>query len=250
MVNAGKFISRGEWVHPTVNVNTIEMIVNIEGSWSIREGERRFDITPGTVLILEPGIEHGGIGTVSEKVMFYWIHLNPPCPMLADLERFFPLREPLQTVILCQQILHYQELHFADDVKDSLLHVLLAELVSQYHAGSGESALAWRIREWIRINADRAVTAPEAAEHFGYNEDYISRLMRRFYGKGLKAIISEYKVSHIKYQLLETDKTLAQIADASGFTDYKLFLKFFRYHAGCTPSEFRQAYYAGHTNNR
>ena len=46
------------------------------------------------------------------------------------------------------------------------------------------------------------------------------------------------------------DYSLAEIADETGFTDYKLFLKFFRYHAGCTPSEFRKVYYAGHTNNR
>ena len=139
---------------------------------------------------------------------------------------------------------------FPDDVRDSLLHVLLAELMSQCHTDSGESALAWRIREWVRINADRAVTVPETAEHFGYNDDYVSRLLRRYYGKGVKAIISEYKLNRIKYLLLESDKTLAEIADETGFSDYKLFLKFFRYHAGCTPSEFRQVYYAGHTNNR
>ena len=50
--------------------------------------------------------------------------------------------------------------------------------------------------------------------------------------------------------LLETEHTLAEVADLSGFTDYKLFLKFFKYHEGMTPTEFREVYYSQHTNNR
>ena len=250
VINAGKFTSRGAWVHPTTTISTTEIIVNTEGRWSMREGERQYEVAPGCVLILEPGVEHGGILPTEERVTFYWIHVGRQCPILPELERFFSLREPLQTALLCQQILYYMEMGFPDDVRDSLLHVLLAELMSQCHTDSGESALAWRIREWVRINADRAVTVPETAEHFGYNDDYVSRLLRRYYGKGVKAIISEYKLNRIKYLLLESNKTLAEIADETGFSDYKLFLKFFRYHAGCTPSEFRQVYYAGHTNNR
>ena len=57
-------------------------------------------------------------------------------------------------------------------------------------------------------------------------------------------------MTHIKRLLLETEHTLAEVADMSGFTDYKLFLKFFRYHEGMTPTEFRKVYYSQHTNNR
>lgn len=42
---------------------------------------------------------------------------------------------------------------------------------------------------------------------------------------------------------------MQEIAAKSGFSDYKLFLKYFRYHEGVTPSEFRSAYYKIHTNN-
>ena len=66
---------------------------------------------------------------------------------------------------------------------------------------------------------------------------------------GLKAVISEYKMNRIKQLLLESERSLQEIASKSGFSDYKLFLKYFRYHEGVTPSEFRSAYYKIHTNN-
>jgi len=249
--SAGKFTSRGEWIHPTITLSTTEIIINTAGHWEIDEGEEHFSLEPGSVLFLKPGIEHGGTAAVSGRVSFYWIHMKNFFFENPELARQFSLREPLHVSLLCQQLLHYREMGFGEDVTNRLLYVLLMELTSQCRISShDESALAWRIREWIRINSDRLVSAPETADHFGYNEDYISRLMRRYYGSGLKAMISEFKVNHIKVMLLETELTLAEIADAAGFSDYKLFLKFFKYHAGMTPSEFRKVYYAIHTNNR
>ena len=41
-----------------------------------------------------------------------------------------------------------------------------------------------------------------------------------------------------------------RMAKAAGFDDYRAFLKFFRYHEGLTPTEFRNLYYNTHTNNK
>jgi len=251
LVSAGKFTSRSAWIHPTITTETTEIIVNTDGCWRIREGDAQYTLKPGTVLVLKPGVEHGGMEAVNERISFYWIHIADFPAETEELSKTFTLREPLHVSLLLGQLLHYREMGFGEDVTDRLLYVLLSELVSQSRAdGENESALAWRIREWIRINADQPISAPDVAEKFGYNEDYVSRLLRRYYGGGLKTVISEFKVNQIKYLLLETDHTLAEIADAAGFADYKLFLKFFKYHAGMTPSEFRQVYYAIHTNNR
>ena len=66
----------------------------------------------------------------------------------------------------------------------------------------------------------------------------------------LKSIIDEKRLHEIKRMLLESEWTLMQIADRVGMQDYKLFLKFFKYHEGITPTEFRRLYQAMHTNNR
>ena len=134
---------------------------------------------------------------------------------------------------------------------DALISVLLAELTRQSHKENDNTApLAIRVREWVRINSDRRLDVGQIADHFGYNPDYLCRLIRANYGCSLKELIAEHKMNDIKKQLLNTDHTLLQIASDLGFADYKQFLKFFRYHQGMTPTEFRSVYYSTHTNNR
>ncbi len=251
-VIAGKFTSRAEWIHPTITVPTTEIIILTDGIAYIEEEGEQYTLTPGSVLFLAPDKEHRGYAPSTAPVSFYWIHMDG-FDAFADNApaKHFTLKEPHHVSILCRQLMHYKSRGADNEILDSLLHVLLHDLAIQSHTNdNSESALTERIREWIRINIDRSVTAPDVAAKFGYNEDYISRLCKRHYGCGLKALIVEMKIGRIERLLLETSLTLAEIADATGFSDYKLFLKFFKYHTNMTPSDFRHIYYAIHTNNK
>jgi len=250
LVWAGRFTSREEWIHPEATLETTELIIVTEGTVSIEEGETRYALTKNSVLFLRPGIPHRGYQTSTERTSFYWMHLKHFDAVDWETKRYFTLPEPHRACMLFRQILSFMTDGFGDDVRDRLTYVLLAEL-SRQSAGSGrEGAPAFRIREWIRINSDRALSASDVARHFSYNEDYISRLLKRYCGCSLKTLISRMRMDHVRYLLAETDLTLAEIGDRSGFADYKQFLKYFKYHEGCTPSEFRKTYCSIHTNNR
>lgn len=249
---AGKFTSRGVWIHPRISTETSEIIIVTDGCVMIEESGIRYELTPGAVLFLEAGTEHKGYEESDIRTSFYWIHMHG-----YDINddgapgKSFMLRDKNNVSILCRQLLHYNSLGSGTEIVNSLLRVLLYELSLQSHTDDdSENALARRIKEWIRINSDRMISAADVAEKFGYNEDYVSRLMKRHYGSGLKAQINLHKMQLIKWYLLEGDYSLAQTADAVGFADYKLFLNYFRYHEGMTPSEFKRTYYAIHTNNR
>ncbi|MBQ8551399.1 MAG: helix-turn-helix transcriptional regulator [Clostridia bacterium] len=249
---AGKFTSRGEWIHGSISVPTTEIIIVTDGCVKLEENGIRYDLTPGAVLFLDSDTPHRGYEPTLERVSFYWIHMKGyDCHADSAPEKHFTLREPYHVSILCRQLLHYNTIGSDSEITSSLLRVLLHELSLQSRGDDESSnALARRINEWIRINADRSITAPDVALKFGYNEDYISRLLKQHYGIGLKAQIDGHRLRLIKRYLLESDLTLAEIADTVGFSDYKLFLKFFKYHAGMTPGEFKRIYYAIHTNNR
>lgn len=248
---AGKFTSRGEWIHPSVSCPTTEIIIVTEGSFKLSENGQEYDMTAGNVLFLAPDLLHSGVSPVNEKVSFYWIHMTGfDMYRTGAPAKFFSLREPHHISILCRQLLHYSATSEGSDVPDKLLSVLLYELARQSAEDDSENALVSRMYEWIRINSDRNVTPKLVAEKFGYNEDYVSRLFKRHFGVGIKSRINELKLGLIKKYLLETDMTLAEIADAVGFTDYKLFLKYFKYHTDMSPGKFKKAYYAIHTNNK
>ncbi len=250
--SGGYFTSRSEWIHPDRRIDSYELIVVTEGSVSIMEEDARFVLTSGMMLLLQPGVRHFGFAPSLEKVSFYWLHFN----LLQTEERLLPekwvvLQDLYSVSLLCRQLLHYEKEQHESTVCDALLHVLLSEVKRQ---GSDRylapDSLVLRIREWIRINSDREMTISKVSAHFGYNEDYLSRLFYKYFGHGLKFEIDSMKLGEIKSLLLNTDLTLGEIAQKRGFSDYKLFLKFFKYHEGISPTEFRKHYRSVHTNNR
>jgi len=245
----GKFTSRGEWSHPERKNATHEWIVVTEGEAWIEVGETLYRLKAGSVLFLEAGRLHRGVGISKERVSFFWIHYHGDA--LLPGNPCFSLCDPYAVWLLCRQLLHYSRTEAAGAVSDALLLVLLTELDLQSRQTQIVShALAARVREWIRINIDRSIDAREVAAQFGYHVDYLSRVLRGAYGNGLKAEIDSSRMREIKRLLLESDLTLTEIADRVGMQDYKLFLKFFKYHEGVTPTEFRKIYPYFHTNNR
>ena len=250
--NGGRFTSREEWIHPERIGTSFELIVVTEGCVRIEEEGRRFSLTEGEILLLEPGKRHRGWQASVERVSFYWLHFEDFDLRLADgIEKSMHPVDPYSVTLLCRQLLRAATLGYDASIQHALLHALLGELAMQGRSMRGEGcSLAARVREWIRINADRDLTVVDVSAQFGYNVDYLSRLFSKCYGHGLKAEIDGMRLSEMKRLLLETDLTLEQIADRSGRGDYKLFLKFFKYHEGITPTEFRGLYSKLHTNNR
>ena len=244
--NGGLFTSRGEWIHPEATNRSTQIILVTDGEFELEENGEIYQLAPGKGIFLDAGIPHRGVESNDSRVSFFWFHFA-----IDELPKVkcFTLRDHFPVILLCRQLLHYAELRFDPIVTDSLMRVLLAEILSQIVLDESEHALVSKICEWIRINSDRTLNAPEISERFGYNEDYISRLLKTHTGHTLKSMIDEYKMNRIKALLLETEKTLSDISAHTGFKDYKLFLKFFKYHEGVTPTEYRSIYYRVHTNN-
>jgi len=252
-IACGQFTSRdSSWVHPQRRISSLECILVTKGEVYILEEQECFCLKEGDALFLEPNRLHVGYEASSSKVSFFWLHMTPFAIEERETpKKHFSLCEPYSVSLLCRQLLHYSSQSYPQHVCDALLSVLLAELTHQSHEGNDAAApLAIRVREWVRINSDRRLDVGQIADHFGYNSDYLCRLIRANYGCSLKGLIAECKMNDIKNQLLNTDYTLLQIASNLGFADYKQFLKFFRYHQGMTPTEFRAVYYSTHTNNR
>ena len=251
--NAGKFTSRNEWIHHESKNETTELIVVTEGSFKLEvdyeEGSELFELEAGDILYIDANRQHRGVGNSDERVSFYWLHFWLPEGGDAGI-RHLRLGDVYSVTLLCRQILHYAEKRPGAEVMDSLLCVLNAEIESQNIKRVPPDSLAEKVVEWVRINSDRQISPADVSERFGYNEEYISRLLRRKYGSGLKQMIVDRRMDYLKFLLTEREFTLTEIADRGGFADVKLFLKFFAYHEGITPTRFREVYKNGHTNNR
>ena len=248
---AGIFSSRGEWTHPRRRMSTYEYIFVTQGKAFIEEDGRQFVLRQGELLRLDPELEHFGFQPSLEPVSFIWMHFYGQIDPSRLPKHIKPDCAPRLTVLL-HQLLHYaNNKNYPKLAADCTVRIILTELCTEFgRLESPTPSLYGRICEWCRTNSDKKLTASEVANHFGYNKDYLNRMFVKFGGKGLKEYINDRRMDGIRSKLLSEGLTLKQIAEASGFEEYKDFLKFFRYHEGITPTEYRNLYYKTHTNNK
>lgn len=243
---AGKFISDGEWIHPARRIDTYEIMFVISGTVYIAEDGVSYQLKENDMLLLEPMRHHFGYRH-SRNTSFFWIHFtcdrkfDPTC-------KYRHISEPYNLLLLFKQILHYRSENQTSECLDYLTRVLLFEVVSIQ--GQESSRLVAEISAWIAANRDMRLSVEQISARFDYNADYISRLFKTHYGNSLKEYINEIRIRYIKQLLLTREKSLSEVANLAGFTDYKYFLKFFKYHEGITPTQFLSSYPNIHINKK
>ena len=241
--NIGLFDTDTEWIHPTVTVDSYELILPLVGDVRIREGERYFCVRPGEMILLDPYVEHGGYERNTGRTSFYWLHFYTNdigawgIPKLAAA--------PHNGERVMREIMHLWQTDRA------LTELTLAKLLLENRTrGEYKSRLAYEVREYLRIHAREALRVSDVADRFGYSADHLSRLYRREFGHDLKEGIVRQRLGYIESLLVNTNYSIKEIAAMSGFEDENIFVKFFKYHEKITPLSYRNRFFGIHMNNR
>lgn len=252
----GQFVSKDEWQHPNVTLQSFEFIYMTEGIGYFFIGDERISLSAGDMLLFPCDVPHGGYRKSEGRVSFIWLHVissdNDTAEYLNSLPHTLRSVDRTQMPTQMRQLLHRAN-HQAytkeiNDLSASLIAMEYSLWAKELDNEGSHAPLLNRIKEWIRINSDRAITVSEIAEEFSYNEDYLTRYFGRHSGISLKKYIDEMRMNRMRSLLLTTDMPLKAIASESGFEDYKGFLKYFTYHEGISPTEFRKSCYKVRTN--
>jgi AraC-like DNA-binding protein len=209
--------------------------------------ENDVDYTIGSdeFLLLEPFVGHHGY-QMSTNTQFYWFHISD-FPEGLKKEKTKKVNSSYNLMILFRQLLHYQEARAPQESLNYLARLILLELYAGTVTKTG-SRVADQVAAWISANRNTLLKSTTVADFFGYNEDYLNRLFKKTFGKTLKQYMDDVRMDYIKKQLLIDGLSLTQVAMMAGFEEYKYFLKYFRYHEGMTPTEFRASFSKTHVN--
>ena len=111
---------------------------------------------------------------------------------------------------------------------------------------SDEHSLPSRMVEaldsYIRENVGDEISNTEIGAIFGYHPFYVSRMLKDKKGMTLRQYIIAYRLKAAKRMLELTKKSMAEIAEETGFTDASYFTKTFRQTFGMTPKEWRNKF--------
>lgn len=138
-----------------------------------------------------------------------------------------------------------------DALSESFIKVLFQELIlfiircQRYEKNvikeiDVDNSLIQEIATYIYNNYDKSIYLDEVAAKFNISRSYLSKKFKTITGFGFKEYLVNIRIKQACKYLLETDKTITDIAFLCGFNDSNYFGDAFRHIKGMAPNKFRK----------
>ena len=153
-------------------------------------------------------------------------------------------------IVLCQKLMmEYSSPHPDPLLLKILFLQLLREVASQVEINNSDKEITsthgqyrqiiLEHQKWMQENPTASFDMEEAAGRINVSYSFFSRLFKSITGEKYSAYAVKVKLNHVKLQLLDTNKTVAEIAADCGFSDPNYLYTLFKKRVGCTPTEYR-----------
>lgn len=124
-----------------------------------------------------------------------------------------------------------------------LIQEIVAAVESKRASRSKTNELAARILSHLHEHyGDSGMSLNELADRFGISQGHLSKIFKEYAGVNFVDCLIAVRMDAARTLLLESELTVNQIAERSGYANLSSFLRSFKKHNGMTPSEYRQTY--------
>ena len=96
------------------------------------------------------------------------------------------------------------------------------------------------LTRYLQEHLAEEISLSVLAEQFHLNPQYISQLFKSEIGVNFLAYLTNIRMEKAKKLLLTTSLSIAEVAEQSGYGDYRVFTKVFKKSEGVTPSQYRR----------
>lgn len=171
-------------------------------------------------------------------------HPDPPAVILSKCSEG-PARI-MDSILHIQQLLKSGEEFMEIDIRIAAMEIwkLTFRRLKQSTAVSSASYLAndrlKSIISYIHEHFDEKLTLDDIAVQVSLSRSECSRFFKKTAGQSLFEYLNDYRLSKSIDMLRDTDLSIAQIADASGFCNQSYYTDAFRKKIGLTPRRFRE----------
>ena len=94
--------------------------------------------------------------------------------------------------------------------------------------------------EYLHEHFDEEISAGKLAKLAGVSAIRFARLIRRIFRLTPSQLVTQTRLAAASEMLMESDRSIVEIANACGFSDHSAFTRAFRAATGVTPSQYRQ----------
>lgn len=132
-----------------------------------------------------------------------------------------------------------------DKAIKSINQVSLLDSISSKPATSSKKAIN-SILNYIHANYNQPLTLNEIANYTHLNPQYLSRYFKETVGMTFTMYLTNLRIETAKKLLINSDKSITQIALEVGYSDPSYFSKVFDKHVKSSPYKFKMRYYNRH----
>jgi AraC-like DNA-binding protein len=111
--------------------------------------------------------------------------------------------------------------------------------VAPHASAAGHGSLVNQVKDYLLRNFARELTLGDIAWHVRKSEEHVARVFRKVTGQTVFDYLRAVRVEHAKTLLINSDKTLTEIATRTGFGTLALFSRNFSHYVGRSASAYR-----------
>jgi AraC-like DNA-binding protein/mannose-6-phosphate isomerase-like protein (cupin superfamily) len=248
----------------------IEIVYVLEGSFIQEINGRQIEMNKGDLCILDKNVVHSSLPLRDSDVVINII-LTPEffdgifMHLLSDdnyISNF------IINSLYSKSKAHHFLIHHVKD--DSVIKIILENLLLEYYSTVIKSSaaingyllilftelsreIAYNTRELIKDeqhkvkeriltyirNRYKDTNLNEMAEYFHFHPSYLSSLVKKEFGKNIKDLLTNVRMSEASKLLKNTDMTIENIVLEVGYTNQSYFYKIFKKTYGMTPNQYK-----------
>lgn len=207
---------------------------------------------PGDCILYRPGEVQDYLLSKNAEPHTYWIHFNGEvCRQLFEtlkLQKVHIIKagQTREVEHLVSRICQYHNLQTRNhELLCSGLMQSILVLLSNEAQGAGRPLGAQntdKISELVsrvKMVPNLSITVAECAEFCNMSKAHFARMFKRTVGRSPVQFMLGVRIDRAKELLDFTDKSIGQIAEASGFSDQNYFTRTFKKMTGMTPTQYR-----------
>lgn len=271
------FVSRTEGERTVAHAHVhrcFELLYCLEGSYELMIERRTFALNQGDVALIHP-MEPHQTRTLEKSVSSYLVLKFTP-------EALYSVNQPVYEMKYMFPYLHFSGQHSYVYTKEQLEGSRMGELLACIlQERQGETygyemavrayigqVLLWFIRAWhrqgesdaiddrtlfrlraalsyIEEHLDEEISCGDVAAHLDMGVSTFSRFFAKAAGDSFPAYVRAMRLSRATALLVDSDKSITEIALETGFSTASYFILCFRKKYKMTPAQFRGLYTSG-----
>ena len=243
----------------------LEIIRNLSGTLNIRLSNNKYSGKKGDVFFVNPETVHGA--TPDEDCIYECIVLHLDMLSVKEMGCHFFIDSLLNHEYIINEYnpapskdIHNatHKLFEAMNQKSSgykfcvigAIYQLFGIIVANklFFSSSGERTLSNNknisklksVLTYIRENFHKQMTLEDMARHTGMSTKYFCFQFKEMTTKTPVEYLNAYRIERASRMLINTDKSVTEIAFSCGFNDLSYFIKTFKALKGITPAKFRK----------